>query len=144
MGRGTVCEDCAWVTYYVAITWLWNRIMDNQASNIAIKFTRWHCYGMHGISGRGIVEYKCPFKGGYPSHYKPIPASYYMQMQLNMKATNSDWCHFVTGQKQKTKKNWHSHHIFSKDNIYWFLTENIIPMTNDRLSRVVERIPHKE
>ena len=52
--------------------------------------------GMHGISGRGIVEYKCPFKGGYPSHYKQIPACYYMQMQLNMKATNSDWCHFVT------------------------------------------------
>ena len=22
MGRGTVCEDCARVTYYVAITWL--------------------------------------------------------------------------------------------------------------------------
>ena len=51
---------------------------------------------MHGISGRGIVEYKCPFKGGYPSHYKPIPASYHMQMQLNMKATNNDRCHFVT------------------------------------------------
>ena len=59
---------------------------------------------MHGISGRGIVEYKCPFKGGYPSHYKAIPASYYMQMQLNMKATNSDWCHFVTGHKHKKTK----------------------------------------
>ena len=43
MGRGTVCEDCARVTYYVAITWLWNRIMDNQASNIAIKI----CLGVH-------------------------------------------------------------------------------------------------
>ena len=58
---------------------------------------------MHGVSGRGIVEYKCPFKGGYPSHYKQIPACYYMQMQLNMKATNSDWCHFVTWTPKTTK-----------------------------------------
>ena len=43
MGWGTVCEDCARVTYYVAITWLSNRIMDNQASNIAIKI----CLGVH-------------------------------------------------------------------------------------------------
>ena len=86
--------------------------MDIQASNKEIKIClgvhKMIFYGMHGISGRGIVEYKCPFKGGYPSHYKPIPASYYMQMQLNMKATNSDWCHFVTWtQTQKTKIDTH-------------------------------------
>ena len=51
---------------------------------------------MPGISGGGIVEYKCPLKGGYPSHYKQIPASDYIQMQLKMKATNSDRCHFVS------------------------------------------------
>jgi len=62
-----------------------------------------HGTGVHGISGRGIVEYKCPFKGGYPSCYKQLSACYYMQMQLNMKATNADSCHFVTCTPQTTR-----------------------------------------
>jgi len=29
-----------------------------------------HGTGVYGISGRGIVEYKCPFKGGYTRNYQ--------------------------------------------------------------------------
>ena len=29
-----------------------------------------HGTGVYGISGKGIVEYKCPFKGGYTSNHQ--------------------------------------------------------------------------
>ena len=116
MEWGTECEDCARVTYLkfldnscydytVFETGLWPikyKSIDMFGCSpddiVIIKGT-----GIHGISGRGIVEYKCPFKEGYPSHYKQIPACYYMQMQLNMKATNTNWCHFVTWTPQTTR-----------------------------------------
>ena len=101
MEWGTVCEDCAPVTYL--------QFLNDSCSDYTVYETGlWtikHCnqdmfgfspddiviingMGMHGVSGRGIVEYKCPFKGGYLSHYKQIPACYYMQIQLNMKGLN--------------------------------------------------------
>ena len=116
MEWGTVCEDCARVSslkfladscyeYTVFETGLWTvkykvtgMFGRSPDDIVVIKGT-----GMHGITGRGIVEYKCPFKGGFPSHYKQLPACYYMQMQLNMKATNTHWCHFVTWTPQTTR-----------------------------------------
>ena len=116
MEWGTVCEDCARVSYLkflsdscydytVFETSLWTIKHKNidlfgcsPDDIVVVKGT-----GLHGISGRGIVEYKCPFKGDYPSHYKQLPACYYMQMQLNMKAANADWCHFVTWTPSTTR-----------------------------------------
>lgn len=116
MEWGTVCEDCARVSYlkFLAGSCYDFTIFETGLWTINYKDTDMfgcspddivviHGTGLHGISGRGIVEYKCPFKGGYPSHYKQLPACYYMQMQLNMKATNADWCHFVTWTPQTTR-----------------------------------------
>ena len=60
-------------------------------------------FGIHPTKGRGITEYKCLFKGGFPCHYKTIPPSYYIQTQLNMLATSSSWCHLVVWTPQKRK-----------------------------------------
>ena len=59
--------------------------------------------GIHQTKGRGITEYKCPFKGGFPCHYKTIPLSYYIQTQLNMLATSSSWCHLVVWTPKTTQ-----------------------------------------
>lgn len=116
MEWGTVCEDCARVSYlkFLAGSCYDFTIFETGLWTINYKDTDMfgcspddivviHGTGLHGISGRGIVEYKCPFKGGYPSHYKQLPACYYMQMQLNMKATNADWCRFVMWTPQTTR-----------------------------------------
>ena len=87
-----VCRGSPWTALYGSPrTW----------SVVGLRGPGVSVFGLPGISVRGIVEYKCPFKGGYPSHYKQLPACY--QMQLNMKATNADWCHFVTWTPQTTR-----------------------------------------
>ena len=116
MEWGNVCEDCARVSYlkFLAETCTDYTVFETGLWTIKYRGTEmFGCSpdaivvlkgtGMHGASGRGIVEYKCPFKGGYPSHYKQLPAIYYMQIQLNMKAANADWCHFVTWTPQTTR-----------------------------------------
>ena len=116
MEWGTVCEDRARVSYLKFLTDSCYDYTVFETGLWTIKYKGTDMFGcspddivvmegtgMHGIGGRGIVEYKCPFKGGFPSHYKQLPACYYMQMQLNMKATNTGWCHFVTWTPQTTR-----------------------------------------
>ena len=102
MEWGTICEDNARVTYldYIGQTNPYATVHETGLWVISWKGTEvigcspddlveMHSTGIKPTSGRGITEYKCPFKGGFPWHYKTIPPSYYLQMQLNMWATTS-------------------------------------------------------
>ena len=108
MEWGTICEDNARVTYldYIGqanphatvheiglwvIIWKGTEIIGCSPDDIV----EMHSTGIKPTSGRGITEYKCPFKGGFPCHYKTNPPSYYLQTQLNMLATASLRCHLV-------------------------------------------------
>ena len=116
MEWGTICEDNASVTYldYIGQTNPYATVHETGSWVISWKGTEvigcspddlveMHSTCIKPTSGQGITEYKCPFKGGFPCHYKTIPPSYYLQMQLNIWATTSLWCHLVVWTPKTTR-----------------------------------------
>ena len=116
MEWGTLCKDNAMVTYldYIGQTnpyatayetglWVINCKGTEMVACSPDDLVEMNGFGIHPTKGRGITEYKCLFKGGFPCHYKTIPPSYYIQTQLNMLATSSSWCHLVVWTPKTTR-----------------------------------------
>ncbi len=116
MEWGTICEDNARITYldYIGQTnpdstvhetglWVINWKGTEMIACSPDDIVEMDNTGIKPTSGRGITEYKCPFKGGFPCHYKTIPPSYFIQTQLNMLATDSTWCHLVVWTPKTTR-----------------------------------------
>lgn len=108
MKWGTVCEDSAQVTYlnYLNLpapqaqlsktgTWF---IKKNETEFIVASpddIIDMNGSGSKHLTGRGLVEYKCPFMGGFPRPYKTIPVTHFVQILINMRAINAQCCHYV-------------------------------------------------
>ena len=81
MEWGTLCEENARVTYldYIAKTnpcatvhetglWVINWRGTEMIACSPDDLVEMNGKGIHPTKGRGIIEYKCPFKGGFPCH----------------------------------------------------------------------------
>lgn len=108
MKWGTVCEDSARVTYLNYLnstapeallsetgTWLINKKEIEFIAASPDDIIDMNDSGSKHLTGKGLVEYKCPFMGGFPKPYNTIPVSHFIQILINMKAINVQWCHYI-------------------------------------------------